>query len=93
MTKVLKEEAAMLELSLLASIAPCLNPLVFCNGLRAFFKRSFRKKVEPVSPEHLYRIYIDSRRTICNVIIVIIPVLLSYGSRFYEDWKGILQVM
>jgi hypothetical protein len=52
MTKVLIE-AAMLELYLVSIHR--LDPRVFCDGSRAFFKRSFRKKEEQVSPEHLYR--------------------------------------
>ncbi len=45
MTKVLKE-AAMLELYLVS--IDRLDPLAFFDGSRAFFKRSFRKKEEPV---------------------------------------------
>jgi hypothetical protein len=86
MTKVLKE-AAMLELYL--SSIDRLDPLVFCDGSRAFFKRSFRKKEEPVSPEHLYRYFLDSRRNMLrNVTISLFPkdlVSMKSGRGFHES--------
>jgi hypothetical protein len=71
MTKVLKEAAMLGELYL--SSINRLDPLVFCDGSCAFFKRSFRKKEEPVSPEHLHRYFLDSRCTMRNVIIPVFP--------------------
>ena len=85
MTKVLKE-AAMLELYLVS--IDRLDPLVFCDGSRAFFKRSFRKKEDQVSPEHLYRYFLDSRRTMRNVIIPVFPknlVAMKSGKGFHES--------
>ena len=69
-----------------------LDPLVFCDGSRAFFKRSFRKKEEPVPPEHLYRYFLDSRRTIRNVIIPVFPkdlVSMKRGRGFHESCNAV----
>jgi hypothetical protein len=85
MTKLLKE-AAMLELYL--SSVDRLDPLVFCEKARTFFCRSFRKKDEPVTAEHLYRYYLDSRRTMRNVILPVFPkdlVSLKSGKGFHES--------
>jgi hypothetical protein len=85
MTKVLKE-AAMLELYLVS--IDRLDPLVFCDGSRAFFKRSFRKKEDQVSPEHLYCYFLDSRRTMQSVIIPVFPknlVSMKSGKGFHES--------
>jgi hypothetical protein len=85
MTKVLKE-AAMLELYLVSINR--LDPRVFRDGSRAFFKRSFRKKEEQVSPEHLYCYFLDSRRTMRNVILSVFPknlVSMKSGKGFHES--------
>ena len=85
MTKVVKE-AAMLELYL-ASVE-ALDPLVFCEKAKSFFCRSFRKKDEPVTAEHLYRYYLDSRRTMRNVILPVFPkdlISLKSGKGFHES--------
>jgi hypothetical protein len=92
MTKVVKE-AAMLELYL-ASVAR-LDPLVFCEGARTFFCRSFRKKDEPVTAEHLYRYYLDSRRTMRNVILPVFPkdlVSLKSGKGFHESCNEVYAI-
>ena len=52
------------------------------------FCRSFRKKDEPVTAEHLYRYYLDSRRTMRTVILPVFPkdfVSLKSGKGFHES--------
>ncbi len=65
-----------------------LDPRVFCNGSRAFFTRSFGKKEEQVSSEHLYHYFLDSRCTMQNIIIPVFPknlVSMKSGKGFHES--------
>ena len=89
MTKLVKE-AACLELYKASNAA--LDPLNFCDGSRAFFLRSFRKKDEPVSAEHLYRYYLDSRLKMRNLIIPFFPkdlVTMKSGKGFHESCNAV----
>ena len=85
MTKLVKEAAC---LQLYKASVAALDPVNFCDGSRAFFLRSFRKKDEPVSAEHLYRYYLDSRLKMRNLIIPFFPknlVTMKSGKGFHES--------
>ena len=65
---------------------------LFCERSCAFFKRSFRKREEPVSPEHLSRYFLDSRRTMRNVNIPVFPkdlVSMKSGRGFHESCNAV----
>ena len=70
MTKVVKEAAC---LTLYKASVAALDALNFCDASRAFFIRYFRKKDKPVSAEHLYRYYLDSRLMMRNLLIPFFP--------------------
>ena len=89
MTKLVKETAC---LQLYKASIAALDPISFCDGSRAFFLRSFRKKDEPVTAEHLYRYYLDSRLKMRNLIIPFFPkdlVTMKSGKGFHESCNDV----